>query len=56
MTEKRTDVSLAGLGLVVGTAVGYLIGTVVGNVTLFLPLGAAFGMLFAPTPKRKKTA
>ena len=56
MNAKRKDVSLAGVGLVFGTAFSYLIGSAIGNVGLGLALGAAFGLLFAPVLTRKETA
>lgn len=54
MNAKRKGVSLAGVGLVFGTAVGYLIGIAIGSVGLCMALGAAFGLLFAPVYTRKE--
>ena len=54
MNAKRKDVSLAGVGLVFGTAFGYLIDTAIGNPGLGIALGAAFGLLFAPVYTRKE--
>lgn len=42
MNAERKDGSLAGVGLVCGTAFGYVIGTVTGNLGLRIALGAAF--------------
>jgi uncharacterized membrane protein len=54
MSAKRKDVSLAGAGLVFGTAFGYLIGTAMGNIGLGIALGAAFGLLLAPVYTQKE--
>ena len=54
MNEKRKDMSLAGVGLVFGTAFGYLLGSYIGNPGLGIALGAAFGLVFAPVVNRKK--
>jgi len=56
MNKKQKVVSLAGVGLVFGTAFGYLVDSAIGNVGLGIALGAAFGLLFAPTITRKETA
>jgi uncharacterized membrane protein len=57
MNSKRKDVSLAGVGLVFGTAFGYLIGIyVIGNLGLGMALGAFSGLTLAPVIKRKETA
>lgn len=51
----RNQVSGAGIGLVMGTTLGYLYGVIVGNIGLWMPLGAAFGLIFggAVTVKRR---
>ena len=53
MTSKQKMVSLAGLGLVFGSAFGAIIGNAFGNMGLCIALGAAFGLLFAPSIKRE---
>jgi hypothetical protein len=55
MKQKQKMASLAGLGLVFGTAFGAIIGSAFGNIGLGIALGAAFGLLFAPSLKKKKT-
>ena len=42
----RKEVSGAGIGLVMGTALGYLYGMMVGNIALWMPIGTAFGLIF----------
>jgi uncharacterized membrane protein len=53
MNQKQKMVSLAGLGLVFGTAFGTIIGSFFGNTGLGIALGAAFGLIFAPSVKKE---
>jgi uncharacterized membrane protein len=54
MNQKEQKISLAGLGLVFGTAFGAIIGNMFGNVGLGIALGAAFGLLCAPAIKNRQ--
>ncbi len=53
MNQKQKQISLAGVGLVFGSALGLIFGYAFGNVGLGLSLGVAFGLLFAPVLKKK---
>jgi|WetSurMetagenome_2_1015567.scaffolds.fasta_scaffold60788_3 hypothetical protein len=56
MNLKEKAISLAGLGLVFGTAFGYVVGSALGYAGLGIALGSALGLLFAPTIQRKEKA
>jgi hypothetical protein len=56
MNRKEKEISLAGVGLVFGTALGYVIGTAFGCGSLGMVLGSPLGLLFAPTIMRKDKA
>jgi len=48
--KKETKlVSGAGIGLVMGVAIGYSLGMIFGDWGLWTALGAAFGLIFGPT-------
>ncbi len=53
MNAKQEKISLAGLGLIFGTAFGAIIGNMFGYMGLGIALGAAFGLLFAPSIKKE---
>ena len=36
----------AGIGLAIGSGIGLAIGTVFGNIALWMPIGAALGLIF----------
>lgn len=54
MNEQEQRISLAGIGLAFGTALGYVFGSLLGNAGLGITLGAAFGLLFSPVITQKK--
>lgn len=53
MKTKQEKISLAGLGLVFGVALGAVIGNIFSYMGLGIALGAAFGLVFAPSIKKK---
>jgi len=55
MDSKQKDISRAGVGWVFGIAFGYVVGSFAGNVGLWIALGSAFGLLFAPGIRKRDT-
>ena len=44
MNSKNT--SGAGIGLAIGAGIGLALGTIYGNIHLWMPIGAALGLIF----------
>ena len=40
------DASGAGIGLAIGSGIGLAIGTIIGNIHVWMPIGAALGLIF----------
>jgi hypothetical protein len=53
MNAEDKSVSLAGIGMILGTAIGAVLGNTFGNIEFGIAMGAIVGLLFAPTIKKK---
>jgi hypothetical protein len=46
MKQKDASDARLGIGLAIGAGIGLAIGTILGNIALWMPIGAALGLIF----------